>query len=415
MNNKRTIMISYRNMTANSGGSSGVNYNILKYNQTKGIISNLLNIFKDCYCVDGKTYGIDGTILQNVISAKNRNKENSRIKELVLRMPFISLIIYWARLGKATSWMNKIQKQVLLSSNDSIIIHDIEAAYAFCKVTNNIKFALVYHQQGSLYSEWESIHNQKSYILSRYMSRIQRKIFEQAEIVGFPSFGSVNELKKTIGTSEYLHCLQQKIKILYNGFDAVYNFGETQYADDVLGKIMDNERIFITVSTITKHKGVDRIPDFLGFLKKNNVSFSWIIIGDGSASDEVFAGIKKNSIESNVIWEKKPLPHGDVLKLLSKSHFYILLHRVSIFDFSIIEAMSYGVVPILTSTGGNLEMVIDGVNGLFIDEEEDYKKYLKCVNKSKYTDMQNKCLEFQKKYSVNSFLKSYLDLTDSLG
>ncbi|MCD8109529.1 MAG: hypothetical protein LUE14_05450 [Clostridiales bacterium] len=36
------------------------------------------------------------------------------------------------------------------------------------------------------------------------------------------------------------------------------------------------------------------------------------------------------------------VPHNDVLSILSKTDFYILFHRFSIFDFATIEAMSQG-------------------------------------------------------------------------
>lgn len=400
-------MISYRKIASNTGGSSGVNYCLYAYNKKHKIFDNLINVFEDCYCISDSIIPFDE--ITGNCSANNAYTRKKAIKGMLNKLPIVPALMYLRQIYKAKRWMDKVSQTLAFSKNDYFVLHDMEAAISFCYLKNRIPFSVVYHQQGSLYSEWKSLNGGHSLLLKLFMEHVQRRVFSSADRIGFPSEGAKSTLSEMLKDQTEVHLINEKKSILYNGFDAVYGTEHTEFADRILARVPDNCIVFITVASLSHHKGVDRIPDFLAYLNERDIDFKWILIGDGVESDRISKKIQEKKIEANTIWEKRIIPHNDILKLFQHSHFYVLFHRVSIFDFSIIEAMSYGVVPVLSEIGGNKEMVQDGENGFLFHRRADYKKFLGGIDKQTYNALRRNCVEYQKKFDALTFLQRYAD------
>jgi Glycosyltransferase len=172
-------------------------------------------------------------------------------------------------------------------------------------------------------------------------------------------------------------------------------------------KDASGEPVFSIVATLNEAKGVERIPSFLSDIKNKYGSFLWIVIGDGIKAPELEENIVKYSLQDNVIWIKERVPHDDILALFQYTDFYILAHRYSIFDFSTIEAMKYGNIPILTPIGGNKEVIIVD-NGIYLNDLTSCKDFDEYIANHNIEEVKIKNIAIANNlYSEKAFLKGY--------
>lgn len=167
--------------------------------------------------------------------------------------------------------------------------------------------------------------------------------------------------------------------------------------------------VFCTVSALNEAKGVERIPQYLAQIKRQH-SLKWVIVGNGIKAEELQTEIAKNGLSENTIWQKAPLPHDEILRIFLITDFYIMFHKFSIFDYSTIEAMAYGNIPILTPVGGNKEVIFDN-NGLFVEEfnnSDGFENYFSSID---IPSIKRRNQEIQEtRFSNFAFLKRYSDL-----
>ena len=95
---------------------------------------------------------------------------------------------------------------------------------------------------------------------------------------------------------------------------------------------------------------------------------------------------------------------------MSRSDFYILFHKQSIFDLSTLEAMHYGCIPVLTPVGGNNEMIIRE-NGFFVNNFGDVRELEAAIQNGVLDTMKQKNIELQEQmFGEEAMLKRYSDL-----
>lgn len=123
---------------------------------------------------------------------------------------------------------------------------------------------------------------------------------------------------------------------------------------------------FIILSRITKDKGVEKVLqacDLLGLTKEV------IVIGDGPELPRLRKTYPEATFLGNV-------GHETVNRYLSQSRFVL---SASIFEglpFSIIEAMSLGVVPVVSNIYGHTDLIIDAYNGFLFENEYEMSSVL---------------------------------------
>lgn len=314
-----------------------------------------------------------------------------------------------------THYFQKINELYRFNNNDVFIFHDVLSANVFNKIFSWDNTVLVYHQQGTLYREWEFFTGEKDANKKKVDDELLVSTFLNMKYLAFPSKGAIDSLvddDKRI----YEAVNQSHIRILYNGFD---NPGNLNSSGEIATKIVElinkaNVMTFITVAALNEAKGVERIPQFLGEYKKKYGNFLWIVIGSGIKGEELEINIEQYGIAENTIWVKDWMHHDDILSLFQYTDFYILAHRASIFDFSTIEAMSYGNIPLLTPVGGNKEVIIDN-NGIFLNDLSTVKDLEAFLNAFDLKEVMQKNIKIAKTFfSEDAFLNSYVRLINEM-
>lgn len=364
------------------GGAGGVSYRLMKANEKYRLFEETVFIFLD-KCISSS----EGEIVASSVPIKQQLAE---LEGLYL----------------------KLDRILEFNVDDYFAFHDLESFVAMKQALPWIDKTLVmYHQQGSIYSESIFMGNDPDERYAEFCFDLTRIAVEQSQLFGFPSHGAKRALMETL--PEICPFLDKKQEIIiYNGCSP--EITSKNSALEGLFEMLKQVRgdIFVTVATLNEAKGVERLPAFFKEYGKNVEDYFWIVIGDGAKREELSKGLA--DLEGHVLWLDVPIDNQDVLRLYNESDYYILAHRFSIFDYATIEAMHMGCVPILTPVGGNLEMITEE-NGYFLDDTLSGKKFAKWVEGNNIDELKEKNRRIaEEHFSEYSMLKAYYDTVINL-
>lgn len=193
-------------------------------------------------------------------------------------------------------------------------------------------------------------------------------------------------------------------------------------------KISSNkkDRVFnlITVARYAeKKKGFDLIHKIAAGLKEKKIDFKWRIIGENSKfllKDEFFRSNANffDLIENIDNIDEEYFPHSSLIKHYKSSDLYLNLSRIESFGITYLESLA-STVPIISfkSIGSN-EVIVNGLNGFFIDEN-NLSSYIEKIcylnqNQNILISLKKNCIESIKRFDLdlisNNLIKSYKEL-----
>lgn len=396
---RRVFILSGRKFNGNCGGSAGVNYKLFLANEKYKLINSMYHLFSD--------RNIDSSMLRDLEKIGLADSSNL-VKRFLKRIGIFFVtksVVDNRRLNRTLENYNSIYK---FSDNDIYIFHDPQIAYNFLHKYCFGKTLFVYHQQGEAYYEWKSMVKSRSFIVRKYYAHMEKFIFSRTRDIGFPSKGAYYSYNLTADNNSKI----ENCKIFYNGVPALENIDNTrkQYL------LSQREISFLTVSVLNDAKGVEKIPQLIKRLKDNlkGYKIKWTLVGDGSHHKEVEEQIIKWNLKENVYWITESLPHEQIIEMMKETHFYIMMHNFSIFDFATIEAMAAGCVPILSNVPANIE-VGKNDNIVVVSEPSDIDEINETFINEKYNSYSKKNIEVQNTYFDDlAFLKGYFDYINSI-
>ncbi len=307
-----------------------------------------------------------------------------------------------------------LDQSLKFTSDDVYIFHDLTCYYAMKNTIGLIdRTAVVYHGQGSLYHEAEIYGLNPDQTYREKCDQLTKYVLSYVQRLCFPSGGARAAFAET--SSDEIRQLMEACEgsILYNGCSPKL-FPEDEEIE-LYREIRNRHkggRIFVSVATLNEAKGVHRLPAFFREYGKRR-NYLWIIVGDGAMADRLEKEME--DIREHVVWIKNSMPNERILRLYDMADYYIMAHNISIFDFATIEAMHMGVVPVLTSVGGNLEMVSWG-NGYLLDEDlGDLAGFWTWEEGIDLEGLKKKNIEIAQQYfSERAMAASYEELADEL-
>lgn len=402
----RVFVISYRKCLGPVGGGTGVNYKLYLANKQYGMIDHCHHIFTDQVIAPGTAE----VCYSKLGSAAKSQKKG--IMALVTRMGAAWIVKHQNYRKRIRAYFRELDSRYHFSEQDVFLFQDVESAHEFMELFPYTKTVLIYHQQGSLYNEWKAFNAMHLPLYRKYLNKYSETVYRKVKVLAFPSMGAKDSLLQSEPYFENV-INSRSIEVLYNGFTKPELPDDSDIIRDLRSKLESFDGYkFATVSALNEAKGVERIPQYLAEVGKKH-PFRWVIVGNGVKAEELEANIAKYGIADNVIWLRDPMPHDDILKIFSMTDHYILFHRFSIFDYSTIEAMAYGNIPVLTPIGGNKE-VIFGDNGVFVDDISDASPF-EAQKQVSMAELREKNMTLQNQhFSDEAFLARYQALVERL-
>lgn len=164
-----------------------------------------------------------------------------------------------------------------------------------------------------------------------------------------------NKLKNIIKTKD----ISEKIVVINNGInpEEYVNNQESQF---------NKEEVILSVSSLIKTKGIDLNIKAMSILLKRYPNIKYYIIGDGEESKNLKKMVHDLGLTENVFFLGK-LPHGEVIKYMSKCNIFSLPSWQEGFGIVYIEAMTNG-VPVIGVKGQGIEdVIVHDENGFLIE------------------------------------------------
>jgi len=180
--------------------------------------------------------------------------------------------------------------------------------------------------------------------------------------------------------------------------------------------IKDDQLNIIYIGRLDKDKGLEEIVKSLRNID-NKINFQFQIAGAGPDL-EWFISRCNEEIENKFTYVGV-LDHLQKKSFYKKSNIFLLPSYFEGLPNSLLEAMSYGVVPIVTPVGSIPEVVCDGENG-FLVPVSDYKSIsdiiTKLYNDRRLLDMvgNSACTSIMNKYSLQKYILNLNKIYSSL-
>jgi glycosyltransferase involved in cell wall biosynthesis len=175
----------------------------------------------------------------------------------------------------------------------------------------------------------------------------------------------------------------------------------------------DRLRVAYVGRVVEEQKRVSRMLPVCAELRRRKVDFELHIIGDGPARASLQEKFTSSGLDDNVRFHGWCSP-AEVKQLLSEMDVFLLLSDYEGLPVALLEAMGYGVVPVVTRiASGNSEVIREGTNGFFVHagDFEDCAQRLELLarDKQRVTEMSAEAWKTAQAYTITRMAEKYLD------
>lgn len=199
------------------------------------------------------------------------------------------------------------------------------------------------------------------------------------------------------------------IKNKYNVHDKKLIIINNPITNQILVKdtVITNTPIkLITIARLSKEKGVSRI---LELLSKTKIPFHYTLIGDGPEKDHIMLLIKQYNLKDKITY----IPFTkEIEKQLIANDYFLQGSYVEGFPNALLESCAVGTPVIAFNVpGGTKEIVIDGVNGFLVNNEDEFLEKLQDNRKWNPKIVSESVFEkFNKETIIKQYETLFLDI-----
>ncbi|MBL0537431.1 glycosyltransferase [Aeromonas caviae] len=408
---KRVFFFTVFDYAGDCGGPQGVMSRLKNANATSKLIGNDFYIFGDRVIEPSGFYNNKNRCspdVQDIAVPVFKLWENSGS----LNLSYQHLKALDDRLIWLQGYMERvahIHERYGFNRDDIYIFHDVESCFVLTSMFDIINVALVYHNQGGLYYEYLAFGGNPGDGLYKTWLLMHKKCLQLSKKIVFPSLGGYDSLVKTTpDLSSYI----TNFDVIHNGCDVRFTDMSEYLANQLELFIRPGSVVFLTVAMVNDAKALERIPIFMADLKRCGIdNIQWIVVGSGPCDNKLQKAIEDNHLIEDVLWIKQRLLHSDIQALFHIGCYYIIFQKYSICDFSTIEAMGAGCIPVLSDVPGN-RAYIEYNNGILIHDCTDAMPLVEFHNARNRVELSLLNVNIQREYfSGKSFLQSYKKLS----
>ena len=178
----------------------------------------------------------------------------------------------------------------------------------------------------------------------------------------------------------------------------------------------DKFRIIFLGRLAQRQKRILDVGQALINLTKKNSHIEAIIFGDGPQRRDLHEMLE--STEGHAVSMRGSLNNADVPGELMKAHAIVLLSDYEGLPIAILEAMSFGVIPICLRMNSGIDELINSDNGLIVDDRhDDFMSQTSelSISKERWAKMsQNAAIHVKDNFSLEKSNSAYIDFFRSM-
>jgi glycosyltransferase involved in cell wall biosynthesis len=234
-------------------------------------------------------------------------------------------------------------KKIARTLKPDMVIAERTTSYGFLASLTGIQPVAI-AQQG-ITDLWP--HNSPLFIFKKML---QDYAFKKAHLIHAWGEVMANHMKKS-------HVNMSKVLVLPKGINLdFFTFSDNQNKTQI--------EAIVTRALEPEYRHIKVIRAF-ALLKKKNIPFRLVIVGDGSLRQSLEKLTQDLNIEQEVVFTGRR-PNSEVATLLKESNFYISMPSTEGVSASLFEAMACGCFPIVTDLPGNRTWIKNQENGILI-------------------------------------------------
>ena len=273
------------------------------------------------------------------------------------------------------------------------------------KKPNNIHFFWGHYPSLVLYLLDNDIKSKTSMFLGAYDLRkkltISKLASKKTKLIFTHSKSNIPEISDFLGKKE--------INCIYRGV----NLNKFNKTTDFTGKSRD-KIIFTTIGSLQEHKNHFKVIDAFEKIHFTYPNSKLNIFGEGYLEKKIVEYFNQKGLGEFINlhgW----IPQDEVIKHLTKSHFYLHLSKIEVLPNSIKEALYSGNIVISSRTTGIEELIQDYKTG-FLVNPSDHENIVNIIDYClKNEDMTNKIIDEGKKIIFEKFdlkknIKNFYDI-----
>ncbi|SEW09143.1 glycosyltransferase [[Clostridium] fimetarium] len=363
---------------------------------------------KICFLASGFSKDVENKSSGGSIGAICMQKKylGDKYKDMLVEYPYyqystdMDMIFnkYWYIIGT----LDAVHTIVKNECNTIYIVNDLFSAFALYILGK--KYSFIFHGQGDIVQEWSLWGRKLTDREKAMIHKIEYVTIKDACNVSFPSNGAKWYFEQSL--NKVVH---------YNSglplYNTIYDFPEEKKVYNIE---KDESKItFLSIGQFTLLKGMDRIPEFIEhYIQYTGKKVRWIVVADGVLKKEVSDRMKQLQENGDIEYINidYKISHAQIFYLMNISNIYLMLHRVSIFDFSTLEAMYCNKAVILSDIPGNCEYNIED-NIMMINDNIDWDTVCNYIDNYSYHGIENNRI-YKQCFSDSMFVQRYNKFMD---
>lgn len=279
------------------------------------------------------------------------------LKHKIMNVWGMRKIVNWLYCFQYNSKSYKAIKKILEQCNEALIYaYEVNAVKSCKKISKKYNLPLVTRFQGTIMSKFKNTFYTK---ITRY-PHIQA-LSTKADLVIMTDDGTQGDrILKEYGNNSKTLFIKNGVNILSTVLPEI-NKEELKKSINV----PLDRTILLTVSRLVEWKKIDRSIKALSKIKDKEKYFL-LIVGEGDERKNLENLIKELNLNSCVRLEGA-IKNEDVYKYMEIADIFLSFYDLSNVGNPLLEALSLG-KPIITYNVGDTNKVIDGKNGLLLDD-----------------------------------------------
>ena len=177
--------------------------------------------------------------------------------------------------------------------------------------------------------------------------------------------------------------IQEHMQRLYDFDGKCYYFKEQPIKSEIQWqreeKLSEVLRIGYAARLVRQQKRADLLIDFISYLEQKNVNYLFQIAGEGECADKIVEYITQEKLQDKVQLLGR-LPKSSMDDFWKRQDVFVNVSEYEGTSLSMLEAMAFGCVPVVTDVSGAREFIEVGENG-YICKVGDLQGIVACVEK----------------------------------